>query len=245
MTTTTCDSIHTIRRLLQYIQEERLRPGDQLPPIRNLARAWRANASVVRSGLLKAEAMGVVEIRPRAGAFVAEFRFERILDIVSVVFEAALQHREHRLLHLYDTRAILETEAFRRAAEQAGEEDIFELTRAFDRLCRTGSRAEEIEADEEFHLLVARIGGNPVVVAVLDVLLALMRPDRLLIALTAMERTQSRARHRELLDTIRRKDSARAAKLAAAHNESRKQGLIRAADRMARLPRSRSGGKTR
>lgn len=215
------------RHLLQFIKTCRLRPGDQLPPIRDLAALWGLNASAVRSGLLKAETMGLVEIRPRAGAFVTEFRYERIMDLVSMVFDMALQHEEPRLLHLYEMRAVLEREAFRRAARVAVEEDIYELTRAYDRLCCARTRREEVKADEAFHLLVARIAGNPVMTVILDVLLGLMRPGRALNTPTAEERRHSQGLHRELLKAIRRKNAQQAAFLAAAHTETRKQGLLK------------------
>jgi len=75
-----------------------------------------------------------------------------------------------------------------------------------------------------------------VLVVILDVLLALMRPDRALIEPTPAMRRVNWKLHRDLLEAIRKKDAEKAAALAVAHAKGRKQELVRATDRIVKRP---------
>jgi GntR family transcriptional repressor for pyruvate dehydrogenase complex len=57
-------------RILTSIAAGQLRPGDQLPPIAEMARAFRVAPATVREALTRLEAKRVIEIRQGAGVFV-------------------------------------------------------------------------------------------------------------------------------------------------------------------------------
>ncbi|HEU4996114.1 MAG TPA: winged helix-turn-helix domain-containing protein [Gemmatimonadaceae bacterium] len=57
-------------RLLASIAAGDFRPGDQLPPILEMARSFRVAATTVREALVRLEAKHVVEIRHGAGVFI-------------------------------------------------------------------------------------------------------------------------------------------------------------------------------
>lgn len=59
-----------VDRILSSIAAGELRPGDQLPPILEMARTFRVATSTVREALIRLEAKGAVEIRHGAGVFV-------------------------------------------------------------------------------------------------------------------------------------------------------------------------------
>ena len=59
-----------VQRLIRYIKAEQLQPGDRLPSIRQLAQDWGVGRNAVRDGLLEAKTLGLVDLHPRAGAFV-------------------------------------------------------------------------------------------------------------------------------------------------------------------------------
>jgi DNA-binding FadR family transcriptional regulator len=58
-------------RILASIASGDLRPGDRLPPIMEMARAFRVAPATVREALVRLEARRVIEIRQGAGVFVA------------------------------------------------------------------------------------------------------------------------------------------------------------------------------
>lgn len=57
-------------RIVALIASGRLRPGDQLPPIAEMARAFRVATPTVREALVRLESQRVVEIRHGAGVFI-------------------------------------------------------------------------------------------------------------------------------------------------------------------------------
>src|SRR5262249_43909116 len=82
-------------------------------------------------------------------------------------------------------------------------EDLFPLQQALEVMGRSGvGRAAFIKADEQFHLGIARIAGNPVLLTVLRALLVLLRPYRMtLVPPKGMART-TRRRHRDIYQSL-------------------------------------------
>ncbi len=57
-------------RILASIASGRLRPGDRLPPIAEMARAFQVAVPTVREALVRLELQRVIEIRQGTGVFV-------------------------------------------------------------------------------------------------------------------------------------------------------------------------------
>jgi DNA-binding FadR family transcriptional regulator len=64
-------SVGLAERILASIAAGELRPGDQLPSIREMARTFRVGTATVREALIGLEAKRVIEIRHGTGVFVA------------------------------------------------------------------------------------------------------------------------------------------------------------------------------
>ena len=58
-------------QILASIADGRLRPGDRLPAISEMARAFRVAPATVREALTRLEVKRVIEIRQGAGVFIA------------------------------------------------------------------------------------------------------------------------------------------------------------------------------
>lgn len=58
-------------RIAASIATGKLRPGDQLPPIVEMARSFRVAPATVREALVRLEAKRILEIRHGSGVFVA------------------------------------------------------------------------------------------------------------------------------------------------------------------------------
>ena len=59
-----------VARLLASIRDGRLRVGERLPPIVEMARRFRVARATVREALVKLELMGIVEIGHGTGVYV-------------------------------------------------------------------------------------------------------------------------------------------------------------------------------
>jgi GntR family transcriptional regulator, transcriptional repressor for pyruvate dehydrogenase complex len=159
--------------LLAQIGSRRLRPGDVLPPERELTQSFRVGRSSIREALRMLESQGV--ITSANGSFVvadAASPLESSLRLLFALDEGAGMH------DLFELRRILECEAAALAAERRGDRDLAEMDAAIDEMASAldaSGRAESfIEGDLRFHLAVAGSTGNRLVLhsmqAVRDVL---------------------------------------------------------------------------
>lgn len=57
------------QRLLQGLEQQRWRPGERLPSIRDLCREFVASKATVQHALQRLEALGLIEARPRSGFY--------------------------------------------------------------------------------------------------------------------------------------------------------------------------------
>src|SRR5271156_3756670 len=88
--TDSTDQGAVVRRLLEHIEAAGLRVGDRLPSLRELAERLQVNTNVVRSGMAQAQAMGLVRIHPRSGAFVQSLDFAPLISALENTLTAAL-----------------------------------------------------------------------------------------------------------------------------------------------------------
>jgi DNA-binding FadR family transcriptional regulator len=94
-------------------------------------------------------------------------------------FRAALIHDEQNLFHLLDSRRLIEIELAGRAAERRRIEDLVPVRRDLDgmlQLPADAPRSEQVNHDVRFHIEIARLSGNLVLLAVQRTLMELLRP---------------------------------------------------------------------
>ncbi|WP_030020502.1 GntR family transcriptional regulator [Streptomyces monomycini] len=186
--------------LLELITTRTLRPGQHLVES-ELAGHLGVSRQPVREALQRLNTEGWVDLRPAQGAFVHE-------------------PTEEEADQLFTVRTLLEAEAARLAAANAGSAGIAEL----EALCDKGEQAVRDDAVEtavatnaEFHAKVMALAGN----AVLAGLAAQVgRRVRWYYTPVARQRgRQSWAEHRELIAAITDRDEARASAVMRAHTE--------------------------
>ena len=161
-------------QLLGQIGSRRLKPGDALPPERELTETFGVGRSSIREALRMLESQGVIR-GANGGAFVvadAPSPLESSLRLLFALDEQAGMH------DLFELRRILECEATALAAERHADEHLAEMDAAVEEmeasLGATGGGEPFIDADLRFHLALAGATGNRLVLhsmqAVRDVL---------------------------------------------------------------------------
>ncbi len=199
------------RRLTQYIRDSGLRVGDRLPPIRELATLWECSPNVVRDSLLAAQTKGILKIHPRAGAFVQSLDFSSLVDALSDTLETALMQKDTNLLHLIQSRILIEVELVGLAAGRRRPEHLLGLRDALERMAAyDGDRPTFVEADEKFHLTIGAAAENQVLVIMLQALLGLLRPYRLNMVPTPDHMEFTTLMHETLYSSIKAGDAATA-----------------------------------
>jgi GntR family transcriptional repressor for pyruvate dehydrogenase complex len=152
-----------------------LSPGERLPPERELVGRLGVSRTVVREALNLLEARGLISIEHGRGAVVSGDSTHAVRDTLGLL----LRVRPKALWELLEIREILEVEVAGLAAERAGEGDVREMRDQLDRM-ETLIEAPEgyVDADVEFHALLARSTRNEVLLTMLDPVVELLRASR-------------------------------------------------------------------
>jgi DNA-binding FadR family transcriptional regulator len=157
-------------RIAADVAAGRLVPGERLPSERDLARRLGVGRASVREALAALQNEGVLETRPGSGSFVAERARARLRD-------AALPH-DASPTDLLESRALLEPAVARLAAGRAQPDpEAAALLDAMDGILDVqdpGARSAWSDADRRFHRRIAAMTGNPVLLALADVVAARM-----------------------------------------------------------------------
>ena len=65
-----------VKEIEAKIISGQLRPGDRLPPERELASLMEISRSIVNSGILELESKGFVKVIPRKGTVIVDYKTE-------------------------------------------------------------------------------------------------------------------------------------------------------------------------
>jgi GntR family transcriptional regulator, transcriptional repressor for pyruvate dehydrogenase complex len=193
-------------QLEKHIVEGKLKPGEALPPERELAKRLGVSRPSLREALLKLEARGIVQVR-RGGGFAVN-------DVTAPTMTDPLIH----LLYLYpraaedvlEMRHGLEAVAASLAALRATPANLRKLKAAFVKMERVRAKADPLaqaEADAEFHLMIAEASHNVALLHVTRGIFNLMRKSvhharYALLDEQAENRALLREQHEAILDAI-------------------------------------------
>ncbi|MDE6282245.1 MAG: GntR family transcriptional regulator [Oscillospiraceae bacterium] len=153
-----------VQQLQGMILSGQLPVGAQLPPERVLAEQMQVSRTVVNSGLAELSEQGFLEIRPRQGTCVADYRRRGNLGTLIAIMQykgGVLGHDEIR--SILEVRRALEHLAAERAILYASDEALERLGDALARLTAAPSASEAAEAAFSFQHELALVSGNSIV----------------------------------------------------------------------------------
>jgi GntR family transcriptional regulator, transcriptional repressor for pyruvate dehydrogenase complex len=195
------------KQLQGMIGDGRLKPGDRLPPERELVQRFQVSRGSVRDAIRTLELMGLVRSRQGEGTVVQDPSADSLVGPLS----AALAPGRELVAELLEIRRIVEPAFAARAAAHAKPEEIASLQDVLRRQReKTRRRESTIEEDSEFHYLVAMASGNTVVKKVVDLLLDLMRESRARSLQVDGRLERSLEGHGRILKAIQRRSPAAA-----------------------------------
>lgn len=229
---TTADRI--ARRISDHIAAERLRPGERLPPERELAGLLGVSRPSLREALRSLQARGHVAVRHGTGVFVAE-------PAASTALRQGLADQQLSLRELYDMREVLELPAAQWSARQGDPQRLAAVQSAFDTLefasCADAVDFDQLQAlDAAFHLRIVEAAGNRFLSQTLGVLHGILATGMNTTLTIPGRLERSRREHRRILEAILANDPAAARRAAQAHvAAARRAALARLAAQEAAL----------
>ena len=203
-----------VKQVQDIIRDGLLRPGDMLPPERELAERLHVSRGSLREAILALESMGLVEPRHGEGTVVRDLSAAPLVNQLSVM----LVQKRALVGELLEFRLMVEPTLAARAAANATEEEIAHLEEILSRQKAKVDVGElAIEEDSKFHYAIAQAARNSVVLKVLDVFMDYLRESRELSLQVEGRPQRSLNSHRRILNAIARKNPAAAEKAMRRH----------------------------
>jgi GntR family transcriptional repressor for pyruvate dehydrogenase complex len=112
-----------VSRILELVRTGNLRPGDRLPPERELIEIFRISRSSLRESLRALSVLGVIEPRHGGGAYVTDLEARTLL----APLDFFLSLSQSNLEDAFEGRRVIEVEIARKAAANAHAWDIADL----------------------------------------------------------------------------------------------------------------------
>ncbi len=204
------------QQIQRLIVDGALKPGDRLPPERELAERFAVSRGSVRDAIRTLELVGLVVPRQGEGTVVADVSPEAVVMPIASI----LLRKRELIGELLDVRKMIEPALAARAAVRASAEEIARLEDILRRQREKTLRGESaVEEDSEFHYVLALAAKNSVVRRMLDVLMRLLRETRARSLQTRGRPRRSLAGHQRILDAIKRRDPDAAERAVRRHVE--------------------------
>ncbi len=117
-----------IKEMEAKIISGEFKPGDRLPPEREIASQMGISRSIVNSGLIELASKGFVAVKPRRGTVVIDFRNEGTPQILSSIMNYNEGKLDVELFYsMMDTRMLIEVESAKLAAVKRSSDDLIAL----------------------------------------------------------------------------------------------------------------------
>jgi len=206
-----------VQQIQKLISRGTLKPGQRLPPERELAEELGVSRTSIREALRALETMGYLESRVGVGGgtYVKEITFS---NIISPFSETLLQNDDF-IVELLEVRLVLEIEVARLAAMRRSDEDIRHLNDAIEQMRTEIGRGETgLAGDNQFHRVLADAANNNVLeefVRLCGDLLEVEREEHL--RTRSEEPISALTQHERILEAVKDRDSEEAQRLMQAH----------------------------
>lgn len=182
-----------------------LKPGDRLPPERELAERFGLSRNTVREALRALEMSGLLELRKGAtgGAFIREGQSDAVISGFNDLYRLGYILPDD----LAEARLIVGIEIARLACQRATEEEMAALDEnldASDLAAAKGDDALRLQVNLNFHALMAKAARNPVLIILIDALNDIHQ--QLLRVMIPAENTRIVAARRRIVRHLRDRD---------------------------------------
>lgn len=205
-----------IEQIKSMIVRGELKPGDRLPPEKELADHLGLSRSSLREAVKALEVLHLVDVRRGDGTYVTSLEPKFLLDAISFMSEI---QEDSSVLDIFEVRRILESQATGLAASRARPEDIAALREESAEVALHSADVEQLlEHDVRFHQMISDLSGNQYLSSLINGLIPKTVRARLWRVLTqegVVERTLRE--HTTIIDAIEAKDPERAIEAATAH----------------------------
>lgn len=150
-----------VQQIENIILSGELEVGEKLPAARELSIRMGVSRPVISAGLIELKKLGFVDIRPRQGVFVCDYRRNGTLEtLVAIMRYNGGTMRCKEVQSLLETRGALECMCVQLLIERATESELMELAPILEELRDADDNDKAAEAVFRFHHEMAVLSGN-------------------------------------------------------------------------------------
>ena len=160
--------VHQVKTI---ISEGRLKPGDPLPPERELTKEFGVSRPSLREALNTLVATGFLEVKGKR-TFIRSVASESMQNPLSLIIKADTQ----KIFDLIEVRKAMEAWSAFLAAQRATEEDIKRLENILKEMRKAFEQGRSWEKqDADFHLSIAQATHNTIQTHIMSTIYDLLR----------------------------------------------------------------------
>ena len=150
-----------VQQVENMILSGELKVGEKLPAERELSARMGVSRPVISAGLTELEKLGFVEIRPRQGAFVCDYRRKGTIETLIAIMRyngGIMRHNE--VASLLQVRGVLEKLCMQLVIERTTDEELHGMLPFVEAIGAAHTPEDLAEAVFDFHHELAVLSGN-------------------------------------------------------------------------------------
>ena len=190
-------------RILRLLREKHLKPGDKLPPERELATMLQVSRPSLREALRALSIMNIIEIRQGDGTYISSLEPYDLLQQLEFIF----QIDETALHQLFEARIVIEVGCAGLAAANMDDETIQHIAELVQRAEDTVGDPEAFsQADSDLHMAVIAASGNPLLIRFMESITQFGMASRAITTRSDKLRNQGMDDHKAILKALKNRD---------------------------------------
>ena len=150
-----------VQQIENMILSGELAVGEQLPPARELSIRMGVSRPVISAGLVELEKLGFVEVRPRQGVYVCDYRRKGTMEtLVAIMRYNGGALRQNEVRSLLETREAMESLCVKLVCERVNTGELEQLSPILDSIRDAKDPEEAAEQTFLFYHELAVLSGN-------------------------------------------------------------------------------------
>jgi len=210
-------------RLLTLIKEKQLRPGDCLPPERELAQMMKVSRPSLREALRALQLMNIIKNRQGSGNYITALEPAQLVEHLDIVF--ALDNSTYQ--DLFQARRILETSIAEMAAFHITDNELKKMEASIATATEVIDDPDAfLETDMELHDLILKAARNRILPVFMQSINKIGVLSRRKTGDYPEVRRQTVRDHRAIVKALRARDPEKARQAMMAHLNHVEKKLI-------------------
>ena len=214
-----------IDQIMDLVKRSELKPGDKLPPERELAEKLSISRNSLREAFRVLESRGLIKSKAGGGRYIREIRKNGYSNTENII----LSLEKSSILELLEARELFEAKIVKIAAQRATIEDTELIEQVLNKMSEEEELkyGKETDSDTEFHLAIAKASHNFVFTNIIRLHLDLLKGTREKTQQIPGRREERWREHQAILQAIKEHNTKKAGEAMLKHLRNVREALVK------------------